>query len=770
MKIPNKILLNIFIIIMFFLLFIFYTNCSKGEPQLAYKEIQEYPQCIPQEHKENILKDVLFLNDIFPNYKSIRTNKNKPYISQSYQIDPSELKVLKGTHKWNSGILEVTGDEVVLALQGMTRMIKEKNLDLLTLNLNSNKEIDIETYEIHKRLPPEAQLNQLIPADIIKNFSKFTFMVSVNETRKFQDIDIQLANYFVKGKKRIRGLVLVLRSRDKSRVKIALKEFTLKGYNHKIASQYPSVNYFKFQKRWVKSLFVPGNCSLTYRIKAKKNFIMDGYLATFPGESVFYKIKVNGKEVCSQKISSAPRYFSTPIQPAEDTSSTLIEITTIGKDTSTGILGNLSFYYKKENPENIVFYLVDALRSDYGGIKEDLFETQFKGGSVFQNAYANAAWTGDSLPVIFTGKYKFTLVENPVFQPNLPENEFLLAEYLKSKGYTTVAFIANSFLVKNNTHQGFDLVYLCWGDNRKLSIFPEQEEYINYKYGKMKEFIHQFVEKNKHKKLFIYIHTLEPHDPYELPQAMRCYSKDKSMELLERVNGKFKVHLPNPTPAQVDTLKSLYQDDVVASFRFLQHTHTLFNSANICNKNSLFIFTSDHGERFFEHRSWVHGTPDVYNEVLRIPMILQGPGFQPGFYTPNVQLADLYPTIMDWLGDPKNSEMIGDSLLTCTRNQNPDQFKSRPIYSDGTKHPFQHSIITGNTKIIIDGNNHMVFDLSKDPSETHNLALLGRYQSLITWARNFRKSYKKSTPNTKKKNTSIRGEELQRLKSLGYLE
>jgi len=385
---------------------------------------------------------------------------------------------------------------------------------------------------------------------------------------------------------------------------------------------------------------------------------------------------------------------------------------------------------------------------------------------VFENAYANACWTADSLPVIFSGKYKFTLVDDPVFHPNLAAEEYTLAEYLKEKGYTTAAFIANSFLIKSNSYQGFDSVYLCWKDKRDLAPFPTYQEYTDYKYGDMEHFIETFVEENKDKKLFIYIHTLEPHDPYELPVEMRHDSRGIDHELLRSVNGKFKIFLKNPGREQIAALKSLYRDEVLVSYRFFKKTGELFAREGILNHNSLFLLTSDHGERFFEHHSWVHGRPDVFDEVLRIPFLLKGPGIAPGIFEKKVQLADIYPTVMAWFGDEKKGDMVGHSLIPYSREA-AGEFNNRVIYADGAQHPFQYSYMIGNIKVIIENDTSRVYDLSKDPGETKDLSGEKRFARMIKEARKFRDRFKKTAG---KRKSTLGAEELERLESLGYLE
>ena len=62
--------------------------------------------------------------------------------------------------------------------------------------------------------------------------------------------------------------------------------------------------------------------------------------------------------------------------------------------------------------------------------------------------------------------------------------------------------------------------------------------------------------------------------------------------------------------------------------------------------NSVVVFTSDHGEEFFEHDGVGHGRT-LYDEQIRIPLIIKSDRIERGEHSGRVQLIDLYPTIID---------------------------------------------------------------------------------------------------------------------------
>ncbi len=477
---------------------------------------------------------------------------------------------------------------------------------------------------------------------------------------------------------------------------------------------------------------------------------------------------MNEKLVLLKEISKGLSHFKSEVEPRNRTLKLTVNIS--GENGRIGVLGNLSFYQNFEKKRNVVYYLIDALRTDKCGIKKNLFEKSFKDGAVFKLAYANATQTAHSLSALFSGKYKFTLVEKDGDVPHVQEKEFLLAEYFKTKGYTAAAFINNPWLHLSNSSQGFDFINLCWKPVKKSSPFPYEKEYINLKYGEMKRYINEFVRENKNKPVFLFIHTMEPHIPYEPPKEKRKYSANADPGILKTLFRKVTLAPSYPTLIDPDTeqlkvLKSLYKDQGLIAYDFFKKVHDYLEAESIANQSSLFILTSDHGERFYEHKSWIHGPPDVYNEVLRIPFMIKGPGIKAGVYDKNVQLVDIYPTIIDWLGDKQPKGLVGNSLIDYMDKKD-EWLPSRIIYSDGTGNIPHYAYIKDKIKVVIKGDKTEVYDLNKDPGETINLQSNLRYKGMISEAKHFRQKFKKSFG---KKRRRMSAQERERLKTLGYI-
>ena len=56
------------------------------------------------------------------------------------------------------------------------------------------------------------------------------------------------------------------------------------------------------------------------------------------------------------------------------------------------------------------------------------------------------------------------------------------------------------------------------------------------------------------------------------------------------------------------------------------------------------VVTSDHGEEFFEHGGFEHNRT-LYDEMLRVPLLIKSPGLHPGMREIQTQSVDLAPTL-----------------------------------------------------------------------------------------------------------------------------
>lgn len=142
------------------------------------------------------------------------------------------------------------------------------------------------------------------------------------------------------------------------------------------------------------------------------------------------------------------------------------------------------------------------------------------------------------------------------------------------------------------------------------------------------------------------------------------------------------------------------------------------------------IFTSDHGYHLGEHRI-VGGKGTPYEEAIRIPLVMRGPGIPIGHTTALVSTIDLAPTIAGWAGAAVPSFVDGRSLDPLFHAETPPEtwrsavfvqhHHNRPDRTDGP--PAFQAMRTDDLVYVeyADGWREM-YDLRADPHQLHNQA------------------------------------------------
>jgi choline-sulfatase len=131
-------------------------------------------------------------------------------------------------------------------------------------------------------------------------------------------------------------------------------------------------------------------------------------------------------------------------------------------------------------------------------------------------------------------------------------------------------------------------------------------------------------------------------------------------------------------------------------------------------KNTIVVFTSDHGENNGSHRL-DHKTV-FYNEASRIPFIFAGKGIKSGVViNHHVSMGlDLYPTLCDLAGIDVPDRLPGISLVPYLKGKDPSSLPKYTFLEDQigfmvTDGRFKYSWYDDET------NDQMLIDLKKDP-------------------------------------------------------
>jgi arylsulfatase A-like enzyme len=138
------------------------------------------------------------------------------------------------------------------------------------------------------------------------------------------------------------------------------------------------------------------------------------------------------------------------------------------------------------------------------------------------------------------------------------------------------------------------------------------------------------------------------------------------------------------------------------------------------NDRAVLIVSADHGEAFGEHGTLYHAAT-VYDELLRVPLMIRAPGATPQVVDTPVSLIDVGPTVLDLFGVDTPGSYMGESLAPALVGR--PLSLTRPIAAESGRRK-QAMVFPDGVKAVLDRRRRTVevFDLTKDPGELHNLA------------------------------------------------
>lgn len=138
-------------------------------------------------------------------------------------------------------------------------------------------------------------------------------------------------------------------------------------------------------------------------------------------------------------------------------------------------------------------------------------------------------------------------------------------------------------------------------------------------------------------------------------------------------------------------------------------------------ENTLFIYSSDHGEALGDHGLWLKN--NLYDVAARVPMVIAGPGIPQGatVKTP-VAHADLIRTFLEWGGAKTHAKLRGHSLVPLMHGANGDHpgWAYSESHSEGN-YTGSFMIRKGDWKYIhFTWHDGLLFNLADDPGEFYN--------------------------------------------------
>ena len=312
---------------------------------------------------------------------------------------------------------------------------------------------------------------------------------------------------------------------------------------------------------------------------------------------------------------------------------------------------------------NLLIYVVDTLRADHLGCygysrpTSPELDRFARGAALFREARAQSSWTRPAMATILTGLLPATHQAEDV-RDRLPERIDTLAERLARHGYLTAMFTANGNAAGQfGFRQGFDDFAHLAERKRTRGIHAQSQEVNRVVFDWL-------AKRDASRPFFLVVHTTDPHDPYtpRSPYRERFAAgvEDGSIGNLAALRRLGELPAAE-VPTRAAALRALYDGEVASNDAAFGALLARLKALGL-EEETVVVFTSDHGEEFFEHGGWLHGRT-LYEEQLRIPLVVRVPGAPPRVLPGPAEQIDVAPTLLELAGAPVAAELPGRSLV-----------------------------------------------------------------------------------------------------------
>lgn len=421
-------------------------------------------------------------------------------------------------------------------------------------------------------------------------------------------------------------------------------------------------------------------------------------------------------------------------------------------------------------PDRPSVFLVtcDALRADFmsaydGHVETPHFDRIKNRGVIFEQAYALAPWTLPAVNGLYASQYPSGLT--PGAPPEhwrreaasyvFDEEQKTLAERLSEKGYATALVTGNGLAGRRESMlRGFDFSLRL---GHHLEGWTGQWAYVPYFRELLARFLpsvvevrpvdttkvltayaKRFVEQHHGRPVFLWLHYMDPHSPYDPPEAYR--PAEGPWPLFDPRNP----HWGTPqhgrdgslvlTPEEQAYVQMLYEGEIkYVDDSFGEILDTMTETGH--DGNAIVCLTADHGEEFWDHGKWGHGH-SLYNEVIRVPLLLSALDVPiQRIHTP-ISHIDLIPTLAALAKTGADPNWQGQNLAPRLRDRaTPPE---RPAFARATNmlNPSEplEMVVHGDYKLIRgrETNHIELYHLKEDPHEQEDLSgsVLGVLTSL----------------------------------------
>jgi len=386
----------------------------------------------------------------------------------------------------------------------------------------------------------------------------------------------------------------------------------------------------------------------------------------------------------------------------------------------------LSLGCAEEPQKNLLLIVVDTLRADHLGsyghtrrVSPEIDDLAARGAR-FERAYATAPWTQPSVASVLTGLYPSSHGADRLLRV-LPRSANTLAERLRQARYATAAVVSHYLL---GPRFGFDQGFETFVHGTALGPGRFSTPGVSARGDELLAGLAL-----DERPFFLFLHYFDPHYSYERhPDAGFASANGAG-----RLDGKRSVEElrsldPPPDIAEAAFVRDLYDEEIRFTDAGIGRVLASLSRLGLAD-STVVVLVSDHGEEFWE-RGWLGHTRTLYDELVRVPLIIRSPGLAPRTVGDPVSLVALAPTLLELLGVEGRGFQGRSfaSLLSAGSTYVPEPIYLETEYfapgSQALRPERKHALIEGHTKLVEDrvSGARQLYDLAVDPHEQRQLS------------------------------------------------
>jgi len=378
---------------------------------------------------------------------------------------------------------------------------------------------------------------------------------------------------------------------------------------------------------------------------------------------------------------------------------------------------------------NVVLLTVESLRADqlraYGSNRDVMpaLDQLASEARVFLNSYTQSSHTNYATIVPLSSHYPLRSPTMYSYPKNPTYPRVLIYDLLKALGYRTAIFSSSNenwsgminYLDTGNLDRFIHAAnskkptYLMAGDAGFAAWARDSSHAGSLDDSTTVDEAIEWLDGVGDNPFFVALNFQNSHLPYPIPPNFPRRFGPAELDFTIRF-----AHFPKD---KTEIVKDVYADSLAyvdsQIQRFIQYL-------KLKNKwdNTLVVITGDHGQAFYEHGFASHAS-EIFDEVMRVPLIVRAPGLKAGLENRLAQHVDIAPSITGLLGLPIHPSFQGSDLFSAPMNPNRTAFMVAQ-----TPDAYQYGIIRAGFKLIYDERlrEYRLFNLDADPGETQDLA------------------------------------------------